>query len=134
MNSFQLWTLRDAVLKVSAILGAVCVLIGGAMVAYWGISNQVARKEADAQTIVELQERIAEMQKQLTAQEEGLRLAKVAAGVARGAYEKRLADCQQSKNNWVASACGARCALYVELADKCMTGMHELSAMAEEKP
>jgi hypothetical protein len=53
--------------------------------------------------------------------------------VSRGVWDKRLKECEEKQNNWVQDACGIRCAVYVELANKCVKGVNELSAMAKER-
>jgi hypothetical protein len=89
---------------------------------------------------VALQARVEEMQKsntQLNAlvktqtrdKQDCLTLSKV----SRGVWDKRLKECEEKQNNWVQEACGIRCAVYVELANKCVNGIHELSVMAKEK-
>jgi hypothetical protein len=83
--------------------------------------------------VEEMQKQADKTQKQLKAQEEAVWLAATASKVSRGIWEKRLQDCEQKQNDWAKSACGTKCALYVELADKCIDGMHELSVMAKEK-
>jgi hypothetical protein len=87
-----------------------------------------------------LQARVEEMQKsntQLNAlvktqtrdKQDCLTLSKV----SRGVWDKRLKECEEKQNNWVQEACGIRCAVYVELANKCVKGVNELSEMAKEK-
>jgi hypothetical protein len=87
-----------------------------------------------------LQARVEEMQKSNTQlnelvktqtrdKQDCLTLSKV----SRGVWDKRLKECEEKQNNWVQEACGIRCAVYVELANKCVKGVNELSEMAKEK-
>lgn len=88
-----------------------------------------------------LQARVEEMQKsndslnalvktQTRDKQDCLTLSKV----SRGVWDKRLKECEEKQNNWAQEACGIRCAVYVELANKCVAGVHKLSEMAKEKP
>jgi hypothetical protein len=89
---------------------------------------------------IALQARVAEMQKSndslnalVKTQTRDKQDCLVLSKVSRGVWDKRLKECEEKQNNWVQEACGIRCAIYVELANKCVKGVNELSAMAKEK-
>jgi hypothetical protein len=110
------------------------------IIGIWVFSNYTNVKLTKEENVA-LKTRVEEMQKsntQLNAlvktqtrdKQDCLTLSKV----SRGVWDKRLKECEEKQNNWVQEACGIKCAVYVELANKCIKGVNELSEMAKEKP
>lgn len=126
---------KNSVMTALLTIEMVTVLILG----IWVLSNYTDVKRVKEENVA-LKARVEEMQKsnaQLDAlvktqtrdKQDCLTLSKV----SRSVWDKRLKECEEKQNNWAKEACGVRCAVYVELANKCVAGVNELSEMAKEK-
>jgi len=136
---FAAHVMADRLSRCAWIVGAIGVIVGGAMVVYWEVSQKVAREKADVQTRIELQERIIELQEHITGMQQRIdkqdrEMATYAdlAKVSRGILLKQRDDCEAKLVTWTQDHCGDLCARSYEFAEYCKQIAGEMKQIAQE--